>query len=398
MKDRIDDCSYYTPTKQYCSHSNVLSVLCIPCSLDFVHGTVTAVNETNLTLTCDDDYEPEQIHMQCFENGTVVYDDVCAAKYSYPLNITDIRGAGSRIDIMVKGEWGSICSDGFGSNEATVICKMFGLNYRSYSYWYGSRHIFIDNLKCNGSESHINECNYTVLNSCTSVYRARVYCTAYPLNITDIRLNSTISSRQGRVEVKVGGEWGTVCEDGFGRTDALVVCRMLGFNISYSNVLYLGTAYFGPGSGQIFVDELACSGDEYHLNECYYIPEHNCGHYDDVSVICSEHPFNIRLNSTVSSRQGRVEVEVGGEWGTVCDHGFGLTDALVVCRMLGFNVSYSNILYFGNAYFGQGNGAILFRHLSCNGDEFHLSECNYFPPDYCGHHDDVSVICFGKLL
>ncbi|XP_053387247.1 uncharacterized protein LOC123541978 [Mercenaria mercenaria] len=250
---------------------------------------------------------------------------------------------------------------------------------------------------CNGSESHISECNYTISNSCTRRY-VYVYCTAYPLNITDIRLNSTISSRQGRVEIEVGGEWGTVCEDSFGPTDALVVCRMLGFNISYSNVLYYGRAYFGPGSGQIFVDDLACSGDEYHLNECYYIPEHNCGHYDDVSVICSEHPFNIRLNSTVSSRQGRVEVEVGGEWGTVCDYSFGPTDALVVCRMLGFNVSYSNILYFRNAYFGQGNGAIIYSNLACSGDEFHLSECNYSPAHYyCGHQEDVSVICFEDL-
>lgn len=32
----------------------------------------------------------------------------------------------------------------------------------------------------------------------------------------------------GRVEVRVMGTWGTVCDDGFGDEEAKVVCMMLG--------------------------------------------------------------------------------------------------------------------------------------------------------------------------
>ncbi|KAM6202879.1 HHIP-like protein 1 [Rhynchocyon petersi] len=92
---------------------------------------------------------------------------------------------------------------------------------------------------------------------------------------------------RGRVEVFVGGRWGTVCDDAWDSKAAAVVCRQLGFAHALRAVK---RAEFGEGRAlPILLDDVRCAGGEPSLLECAHagVGTHNCGHQEDAGVECS---------------------------------------------------------------------------------------------------------------
>ena len=45
-----------------------------------------------------------------------------------------------------------------------------------------------------------------------------------------VRLAGSNYTNRGRIEICINNEWGTVCDDRFGSSDARVVCRQLGYS------------------------------------------------------------------------------------------------------------------------------------------------------------------------
>jgi len=102
----------------------------------------------------------------------------------------------------------------------------------------------------------------------------------------DVRLsNGNELDRSGRVEILHNNIWGTVCDDSFDNNDANVVCRQL-FGPGHVGTDRGNT---GAGSGQIWLDDMNCNGNELRLADCSHPSwgRHNCSHPEDVWVSCS---------------------------------------------------------------------------------------------------------------
>ena len=101
----------------------------------------------------------------------------------------------------------------------------------------------------------------------------------------DVRLADGLTSTEGRVEALHNGKWGTVCDNGWDINDARVVCRSLGFTDASSAT---SAAEFGPGSGDVIVDNVRCFGSESSIWECPHgeLWANNCSHSRDAGVRC----------------------------------------------------------------------------------------------------------------
>ena len=111
----------------------------------------------------------------------------------------------------------------------------------------------------------------------------------------DIRLVDGSNIYEGRVEVCIINRWGTVCDDQWDASDAEVVCRQL-YNLTSDAVAYTN-AYFGQGTGPIWLDDVQCTGSETHLVNCTNegIGIIDCRHDEDAGVQC------LSLNDTGKS-------------------------------------------------------------------------------------------------
>ena len=78
------------------------------------------------------------------------------------------------------GYFGPVCDDGWGEAEARVVCNQLGYPYGTFecrSHWGDVPGTFsMDEVYCNGHESHLQDCQYRTIDNCYSHEGAGVWC------------------------------------------------------------------------------------------------------------------------------------------------------------------------------------------------------------------------------
>uniref|UniRef100_A0A1X7VEA7 SRCR domain-containing protein n=1 Tax=Amphimedon queenslandica TaxID=400682 RepID=A0A1X7VEA7_AMPQE len=118
-----------------------------------------------------------------------------------------------------------------------------------------------------------------------------------------IRLQGGTYSSYGRLEVYCNGQWGTVCDDSFGATDARVTCRQLGYSdySTYENLSfgysgasiichqlgYTGISTFGKGGERFGYDGTATILNRVNCASTSYLTLEQCSFSTSISSTCT---------------------------------------------------------------------------------------------------------------
>ncbi|XP_060571753.1 deleted in malignant brain tumors 1 protein-like isoform X2 [Ruditapes philippinarum] len=211
------------------------------------------------------------------------------------------------------------------------------------------------------------------------------------------RLRGGVDGRTtGRVEVSRNGtHWGTVCDDLWSDREAQVVCRQLNFQ--------WGTAFsgaaFGEGQGDIFLDNVQCTGTESNLGECQHNGwgNNNCRHYEDAGVAC--YNSSVRLKSRGMTNVGTVEIRLNEGWVEVCDQDWDNVDAKVLCREMGMVDGLALCCSTLGVDQSDSSPNKAFTSFNCEGPEKSLLKCTKQDlRTKCASEHRASAICYNTSV
>ncbi|XP_047659784.1 scavenger receptor cysteine-rich type 1 protein M130-like [Tachysurus fulvidraco] len=288
------------------------------------------------------------------------------------------------VEIYFRQDWRRVLLDSWTLSEASVLCRQLGcgsvLNYRFSPSTTEHKHMCVTGFSCSGSEDHLRNCSSAQAEpvNCSSGEQLYITCS----DPSSIRLVGSRGDCAGRLEVFHSGSWGTVRDDLWGIEDVQVVCRQLQCGEALSNHI---PAWFGPGTGSIWMNEVECEGNETSLWNCRYqlCEEGECGHHEDVGVVCSEFK-EIRLTKGC---EGNLEVFYNGTWGNVCYNQMDDETANMVCGEL--NCGRRGSL--SNTEARVKSAPNWLDHVICRKHDSNLLQCPSSPwgQNRCDNHNEV---------
>ncbi|XP_052569536.1 scavenger receptor cysteine-rich domain-containing protein SCART1 [Peromyscus californicus insignis] len=295
-----------------------------------------------------------------------------------------------QIQLLYDGQWGLMCGDGLGMQEASVICRQLGCgSVHSISQYILTpeemKQPWLYGAQCRGEEATLWECllgPWGPLSGCKCQCVAVIICSGGTTR--QIRLADGSSPCAGIPEAT--GLSGLALRCDLQKEEAGVLCRQL----ECGTALQWSRAHHGADRKQ---EEkyIKCQGTEPDILHCQINVNflEQCDLLTYTQVMCTGH-VEARLLGGTHPCEGRLEVLRGLTWGTVCYDDLDLPMANVVCRELGCGTAVSTL---GSSHFGHGSGPVWTEAFRCVGNESLLFHCPKEPGHQCGHDQDAALTC-----
>uniref|UniRef100_A0A2K5EIV1 T-cell differentiation antigen CD6 n=1 Tax=Aotus nancymaae TaxID=37293 RepID=A0A2K5EIV1_AOTNA len=168
-----------------------------------------------------------------------------------------------RVEMLERGEWGSVCDDTWDLEDAHVVCRQLGCGWAIQAlpglhFTPGRGPIHRDQVNCSGTEVYLWDClGLPGQHYCGHKEDAGVVCSEHQ----SWRLTGGADACEGQVEVHFRGVWNTVCDSEWYTSEAKVLCQTLGCGTVVERPKGLPHSL----AGRMYY---SCTGEEPTLSNC----------------------------------------------------------------------------------------------------------------------------------
>lgn len=247
----------------------------------------------------------------------------------------------------------------------------------------------------------------------------------------DLRIVSWDGSLKssGRLELRLRGEWGTVCNIGNNSFSASLICKEMGYkdgkwessedeeSKSFCS-RYLGQNHCGASFSKIHISNIECSDQDSTFKKCNKVvaDSSKCDHSRDAIINCFNQNYQneifipdktVRLGGSFDyyadsqKYTGRLEIFFKGSFGSVCDHKFNHDTANVACKTMGYdkgNQETNEEVTIKYKLDRSSKKEFAASNLLCNDPR--QTDMNNCQGDFgnieCTHELDVVISCYGE--
>ena len=220
-------------------------------------------------------------------------------------------------------------------------------------------------------------------------------------------------NNEGRLEVRVNGQWKTICHKRLTLASARLICQELGYNDGRWNEdsdcdSFRGEDHCGSQNYKAMFSDIDCQPNHRKFADCTkkIADELECGRPHDAIIECTNVSYDVNqqieqgtvklenVENDKSGTTGRLEYYLK-EFGSICNLGATDKTAELACKKMGY---IGGVVKDSNTFRrSKTDSSPINAILNCRSTDNSLNKCKLVTKDInCDHSQDLVIKCTGE--